>query len=162
MIRVAGRTYVVDWGHLLVATLIVGACIWYLADARSVSTAVENLLLVQPATILAVVLYLLILPQCVRQVADAPGEAGALEPKAASPIADHLRIAAMAAAFGFFTFSLEPLGFDVSTWIFVTVGLFICGERRPWILAIFPPAFTAALVLGYQQLLPHPIHTLIL
>lgn len=162
MIRVAGRTYEVDWGHLLVATLVVGVCIWYLADARSTSLNTQNLLLVQPATVLAVILYLLVLAQCVRRVADAPG--GAQEPsaKAASTLADLVRIAALAAAFGFFIFSLETLGFDVGAWIFVTVGLYICGERRPWVLAIFPLAFTVAVVLGYQQLLPYPIHTLIL
>jgi hypothetical protein len=159
MMRVAGRTYEVDWGHVLVATLVAGACVWYLADARATSTNVQNLLLVQPATILALILYVLILPQCVRRVADTPDQAAL---PGAARWTDLGRVAALAAAFGFFTFSLDRLGFDAGTWIFVTVGLFICGERRAWVLAVFPPVFTAAVVVGYQQLLPYPIRTLIL
>jgi hypothetical protein len=166
VVRIAGRAYTVDWGHLMVATLIVGSCIVYLIDARSTSLKTQNLILVQPATILAVVLYLLILPQCIRRVTGTPAEVSVQTEKAASTPritkAELLRVASLAAAFGFFVFSMEILGFDVGAWIFITIGLIICGEKRLLILALFPPVITVLLVLGYKQLLPYPIHTLIL
>lgn len=176
MIRIAGRRYEVEWGHLLVATLIIGACIWYLLDARGTSLNVQNLILVQPATIVAVLLYLLILPQCVHRVPETPPETVADPPgepaeestekpsvrQAVSTGQELLRVGSLAAAFGVFVFSMESLGFDAAAWIFTAVGLFICGERRWLVLALFPPVFALLVVLGYQQLIPYPIPTLIL
>lgn len=166
--QIAGRRYEVDWGHLLVATLVVAVCVWYLFDARSVSLRPNNILFVQPATILAVLLYLLILPQCFRAISDDPEAAVAAEeaqtpgPGGAATFGELMRVAALAAAFGFFAFSLETIGFDVATWIFTLVGLFVCGERRPLVLLIFPLVFTAAVILGYQMLVPYPITTTVL
>jgi hypothetical protein len=169
--QIGGRRYQVDWGHLLVVTLVVAVCVWYLFDARSVSLRANNILFVQPASIFAVLLYLLILPQCFRRVPDDPAEAAALAaaeegesaaPGGVSSLGDLMRVAALAAAFGFFAFSLEIIGFDVATWVFTLIGLFVCGERRLLVLLIFPLVFTAAVILGYQMLVPYPITTTVL
>lgn len=164
IVRIANRVYKVDWAHLLVATLILGACIIYLIDARSTSLKIQNLILVQPATIVAVILYLLILPQCIRRVADTPAEISKAAAETTSrhrlTPAEFLRVAALAAAFGFFVFTMEILGFDLSAWIFITIGLLICGERRLLVLIVLPLVFTFLVVLGYKKLIPYPFHTL--
>jgi len=166
IVRIAGRTYFVDWAHLLVATLILGSCIIYLIDSRSTSLNIKNLIMVQPTTIFAVILYLLILPQCIRRVTDTPADVSRVmdetAPRQRLTPAEFLRIISLAAAFGFFVFSMDTLGFDLSAWIFTTIGLLICGERRPLVLTILPLAFTVLVVLGYKQLIPYPFHTLFL
>lgn len=166
MIHLAGRKVLVDWGHLAVATLIAIACLWYLQDARSTSLRIGNLILIQPGSIVAIILYLIVLPQCFHVsnegAATAPKtEEETTEEPPMTP-AEFLKVASLAAAFGVFVFSLERFGFDLSAWLFVVVGLFICGERRWPVLAFFPPAFALIVVYGYQQLIPYPIETFFL
>ncbi|MEX0584920.1 MAG: tripartite tricarboxylate transporter TctB family protein [Natronospirillum sp.] len=167
MIHIANRKIQVDWGHLLVATLIVAACVWYLFDARGTSLRTSNLIFIQPGVIFAIILYFLVLPQCFRVVTD-----GDVEPEETSDEPGEekqdltprqfLRVASLAAAFGVFVFSMEAIGFDVAAWLFVTVGLFIAGERRAWVLAVFPLVFAALIVYGYSMLIPYPFPTLII
>ncbi len=68
--KIGKRTYEVDWGHFAVLTLIAAFVIAYLIDTRATSLRMNNLLFVQPASIIALVLYLLILPQTLRRVSE--------------------------------------------------------------------------------------------
>lgn len=141
----------VEWGHLILLAVISAVVIAYLLDARGVSLRTNNLLLVQPASILALVFVALVLPQVVvRRIADE---------SAAERWAERLklvRVAALAGAFGAMVFSMERIGFDVATFAFMVVGLWICGERRIWLVLLFAAVFTAGVIYGYQQLVPYP------
>jgi hypothetical protein len=150
----------VDWGHLALLLLICGVVIAYLLDARATSLKANNLLLVEPAAIVALILAAMVLPQCFRrkQIEEADGEAAA--PK--ESWLDLGKVAALAAAFGAFAISLETVGFDVATFVFTALGIYICGERRVWLIALFSAAFTAAIVYGYQLLVPYPFPLLVL
>ncbi|MEH6354479.1 MAG: tripartite tricarboxylate transporter TctB family protein [Marinobacter sp.] len=166
MIHLAGRKVLVEWGHLAVATLIAVTCLWYLQDARSASLRIANLILIQPGVIVAIILYLIVLPQCFHVFKEEEPitpktEEEATKESSMTP-AEFLRVASLAAAFGVFVFSLERFGFDLAAWLFMAVGLFICGERRWPVLAFFPPAFALIVVYGYQQLIPYPIETFFL
>ena len=161
------RKIQIDWGHLFVATVIVAACVWYLLDTRDTSLRISNLIFVQPAVYFAVLLYVLILPQCVRWNASA--EAKTVHPSAPPKEGEEplswrqlLRVAALAVAFGLFILGMEPLGFDVSAWLFMIVGLYISGEKRWWVLAIFPAIFTVVIVYGYDLLIPYSFPTMFL
>lgn len=141
---------VIMWGHLALLAVIAGVVLYYLFDARSVSLRANNLLLVQPGAIIAMILVALVVPQCFRRVdADAP-EARPTD------FSDLGRVAALAAAFGAFVFSLERLGFDVATFLFMVVALFLCGERRWWVILPFSAIFTVGLIYGYGYLIPFP------
>lgn len=157
------RKLQIDWGHLLVATLILGACIWYLLDTRDTSLRISNLIFVQPAVYLAMILYVLILPQCVRfQSVQSDDTAPSKESQEALSWIQLARVASLAVAFGLFIWGMEPLGFDVSAWLFMVVGLFIAGERRWWVLLGFPILFTVFIVYGYDLLIPYSFPTMIL
>ncbi|VVS98544.1 tripartite tricarboxylate transporter TctB family protein [Rhizobium sp. EC-SD404] len=147
----------VVWGHLLLLTVIVGVVIAYLLDARGVSTRVNNLLLVQPAAILALILAALVLP--------------GIFPKRGSPEEDELpketkgdllRVFALIGALAFLAFSLETIGFDIATFIFMVVALAICGERRIWVNLLFSVVFTVFLIYGYGTITPFPFPLTIL
>ncbi|MXQ14345.1 tripartite tricarboxylate transporter TctB family protein [Microvirga makkahensis] len=164
--RIGNRTYKVDWGHFLVATSIAAFSIAYLLDARATSLNIQNLLLVQPTALFVLLMYLLVLRQCI-SVAE-----GALVPSR-SPEPDERaardeerkglgRIAALIAVFGVFAFTVEDIGYDVAGWVFTVVGLWICGERRIWVLAIFPAIFAIIVVLGFKMMVPYPMTTLFL
>jgi len=143
----------VDWGHLALLLLICGVVVAYLLDARATSLKINNLLLVEPAAIIALILAAFVLPQCFQRKSE-DGE-GALDspPESWRNLA---KVAALAAAFGAFALSLEIAGFDVATFLFVALGLYICGERKLWVIGLFSAVFTLVIVYGYQMLVPYP------
>src|SRR3546814_11349528 len=69
------RRVVVDWGHLALLLVICAVVIAYLLDARATSLKINNLLLVEPAAIIALILAAVVLPQCFRRKGpeDDPG-----------------------------------------------------------------------------------------
>ena len=147
---------VLDWGHLLLLAFFAIVVLAYLIDARTTSLSLNNLLLVQPAAAMALLLIALVLPQIARKVplSAVPDAAGKRE-----KLVEVVRVLMLAAAFGTFVLSLETVGFDVATFVFVAVGLFICGERRLWLIALYATVFTLLVVKGYQQLVPFPFPT---
>ena len=148
---------VVDWGHLALLLLICGIVGAYLYDARSTSLKLNNLLLVEPAAILALILAALVLPQCFRREQRQTGEeADADSAKPRESWRELGKVGALTAAFGAFALSLETVGFDVATFVFVALGLYICGERKVWVIGLFSAVFTTAIVYGYQTLVPYP------
>jgi hypothetical protein len=159
MMKVPKTRLKVEWGHLALLALICGVVIAYLLDARATSLRINNLLLVEPAAIIALVLAALVLPQCFRRRDEGAEEADA---PARDSWTDLGKIAALAAAFGAFALSLETVGFDVATFLFTALGVYICGERRVWLIGIFSAVFTVAIVYGYQLLVPYPFPLLVL
>ena len=143
----------VDWGHLALLLLICGVVVAYLLDARATSLKVNNLLLVEPAAIIALILAAVVLPQCFRRRDQ---EDDPMLPAPKESWRELGKVAALAAAFGAFALSLETVGFDVATFVFVALGIWICGERKLWLIGLFSAVFTAVIVYGYQMLVPYP------
>lgn len=143
----------VQWGHLALLALIAGVVIAYLLDARGTSLRINNLLLVQPAALLALALVAAVLPQCF--VRGRP----AGEPES---LGDLGRVAALAACFGALALGMEHVGFDVATFLFMVAGLWLCGERRWWVVLLFSAVFTTLLIWGYGALIPFPFPLMIL
>lgn len=149
----------IDWGHLALLAVITTVVIAYLLDARAVSLKTNNLLLVQPAAFVALALVLIIVPQLfVRRAAEVDTDAEARMEERMRMV----RVAGLATLFGFFVFSMEAVGFDVATFVFITVGLVICGEKRIWLVVPFAAVFTVAVIYGYQLLVPYPFPLLVL
>jgi type IV secretory pathway TrbD component len=164
--RIRGRRYFVDWGHLVFATFIVAFVLWYLFDARSASLSVNNLLLVEPLAVFALLMYLLILPQCFRRsdtasVPQTPAD-DPLAPALPTEARALIRIGILGGALGLFVFSLNTIGFDLAIWLFALVTMVICGERRPVPLAVYPLAVALVAVYGFRALMPYPMVTTIL
>ena len=165
--RIRGHEYRVDWTHLVFITLIAAFILWYWLDARSISLSVNNLLLVQPLAIFALLMYLMIIPQCFRR-ADLAEEAQA--PAVDDPLAPALptegkelgRVALLGVALGLLVFSLNLIGFDIAIWLFALATMLICGERRPIPLAVYPLAVVLVTVYGFRALMPYPMDTTIL
>lgn len=150
----AGARGGIAWGHLALVTALAAAAIAYLLDARRVSLHPHNLLFLQPTAILVVVLWAIIAVACLR--GDRSGEA----PVQTWP--ERLKVLALVGLFGLFIAGLERIGYDIAAWAFVTAALALGGERRPLVLALFPAAFVAAVILAFQAMIPYPIVTAIL
>lgn len=144
---------VVIWGHLLLLGVIAVVIIAYWLDARGTSLKINNLLLVQPAAIFGLILVALVLPQVFPKVSreDVPDAA-----QRRKDLLDVGRVALLAGALGIFVFSLEAVGFDIATFVFVAVGLYLCGEKKLWVIGTYSAVFTVLVVYGYQALVPYP------
>lgn len=166
--RIGNRTYKVDYGHLVFLTIISGYVAWYLANTMSVSTHVNNILLVAPVAVFALVMALLIIPQCVQRVEQ--GEQNEEKPEQYDPLAPKLpterrqvmRMLTLGAALGIFVFSLAFIGFDVAIFLFALAAMAICGERRPHHLIPFAAAIAVVMVYGFKALMPYPMPTFFL
>ena len=158
------RRFEVDWGHLGFLAVIAAAVIWYLADAVSVSTAVNNLLLVAPVGGFALLLCALVARQCVRTrgVAAHAGREDVIGVLRPAQGRDALRIAAVALALVLLVLVVTFVGFDLGILLFCGAVMWICGERRPLLLLAYPVAVTLAVVLGFRAILPFPMPTLLL
>ncbi|WP_265502600.1 tripartite tricarboxylate transporter TctB family protein [Paracoccus beibuensis] len=140
----------VVWGHLVLLSVIVVTVIAYLLDARGVSTLPTNLLLIQPLSIFALILAAFILPGVF------PRKDAAKEPVAGETRLELMRCLALIAALGLLAFTLERIGFDVATFLFMVATMAICGERRWWVNIGFSALFTILLIYGYGTITPFP------
>lgn len=164
--RLRNTDYIIDWQHLIFLALIAGGIAWYLLEARSVSLATNNLLLLQPLSIIGLVLCAVILPQCVRRadriVETAVEEEDPLQVSQPTDARDLLRIGALGLALGAMIFAIPYLGFDVCLWAFAAVAMLLCGERRPLMLVVYPLLVALCTVYGFRLLMPYPMETLFL
>ena len=141
----------VVWGHLALLAVIVGVTVVYILDARGVSMRPTNLLLIQPLAGLIVILAAFVLPGIFPPVTSDEAKMHDGETRM-----DIVRALAIIAALGFLAFTLERIGFDVATFVFMIVTLAICGERRWWVNLGFSAIFTVALIYGYGAITPFP------
>jgi hypothetical protein len=153
-----------DPGHLLFVSVITGYCLWYLVDTRAASTSVQNLLLIQPAVVLALLLFVAILPTVVsiERVPDSEAPAAAPRPGGKRLGRDGLRILGLIVLLGVYVIVMTDLGFDVATFLFVSGSLLLQGERRPSMVIVLPLAFTALTVYGFKVMLSIPVPTLVI
>ena len=146
------RRIAVDLPHLLFVSLIGGWAAWYGRDAWKAAADVENLILILPATIAAVILYLVVAAGCFRVVGDS-------EPEARASLGNGvgLKVAgAMALLAGLVT--AGPLiGFDVACFAYILAMLALLGERRIPVLVLVPAVFCALVIYGFKILLATPL-----
>jgi len=123
----------------------------YGIDSYNASTEILNLILVLPLTIIVLVLCLI---QFVVELRDSKST-----PPARENIAD---VAPVIGLFAVYVISLNWLGFDVGTVLFVAAYLWLQGERRlPWLLG-YSIALGFALALFFSAMLPYPMPMLVL
>ncbi|MBA2777757.1 tripartite tricarboxylate transporter TctB family protein [Billgrantia kenyensis] len=143
-----------DYGDLLVLMALAGFTLWYLMDAIRVSSAIQNLLLILPLSLLVLGIVLLEVVLRLKQgtLLTRPGDE-------AEPLHRTLPVVGLFAAY---VISLETLGFDVATVLFIALFLLMKGERN-WLLLIgFSLAFGFGTAFFFAYMLPYPMPMLLL
>ncbi|MFQ3787170.1 tripartite tricarboxylate transporter TctB family protein [Halomonas sp. A29] len=143
-----------DYGDLLVLMALAGFTLWYLLDAIRVSSAVQNLLLILPLSI--VVLAIVLLEVALRL------KRGTLFTRPADDSEPLHRTLPVVGLFAAYVISLEILGFDVATVLFVALYLVMKGERNWLLLGGYSLAFGFGAAFFFAQMLPYPMHMLVL
>lgn len=130
--------------------LLAGASALYCYDAVRASTHIYNLILVAPLTILVLILCI------VEYVAGLRTPVTGQAP--ADPVTGVLPVMGL---FTFYVLTLNWLGFDVGTALFVGAFLWMQGERRiPWLVG-YSLAFALTLTLFFSKMLPYPMPMLL-
>ncbi len=157
LVRMAfrGRTVVIDVPHLAFATAIAGWCIWYCQDAWRAQRDVENLIMILPASLLAVILYLFVAVGCVRFVSgpeqDAASPRRPLRPGLGGKIAGTMALLAA------YVIAAPLIGFDVVSFAYVLAMLWFLGERRILVLLLVPALFCAVAIYSFDTILATPL-----
>lgn len=143
-----------DYGDLLVLMALAGFALWYLQDAIRVSSAVQNLLLILPLSIVVLALVLLELALRLKK-----GTLLTRQEDEGEPLHRTLPVVGLFAAY---VISLETLGFDVATVLFIAAFLVLKGERKWLLLGGYSLTFGFGVAFFFAQMLPYPMHMLIL
>ncbi|WP_249978294.1 tripartite tricarboxylate transporter TctB family protein [Vreelandella olivaria] len=142
-----------DYGDFLVLIGLASFTLWYLLDAISVSAKPQNLLLILPLSI--IVLTIIALELVLRLKRGTLFRASLEE----EPLYRTLPVVGLFAAY---VLSLETLGFDLATVLFVALFLILKGERKWFAIAGYSVVFGLGVVFFFSQMLPYPMTLLLL
>jgi hypothetical protein len=161
-----------DWGHLVFATAMAAVTLAYVADVISVSTHLNNTILVVPLAMLLLALYLMLLAKSIRLDRPHKTEADGTKhqtpaPDPTEPAEDQSRLdlfksMILLAALGVYAFTYEWVGLDVATFLFVAAALVLLDVRRPVFVPLYAAVFTVVVIGGADWLLHYPMHTVFL
>lgn len=163
-----------DWGHIgLLALFILGTLV-FLYDTLSESFRLENVIVILPVSALVIVL-------CVVQVIGQVSRARALRSAALESSADQknsikpapelapepapkrwkdrVRVPAFMALLGLYILGLIYVAFDLSTFLFLLLSLWLQGEKHLWFAALYAAFLAGALTWGLTYMVPFPFPT---
>ena len=141
--------------HLALLLVIAGWMVWFFFDSWRVSASIENLMLIAPATALALALIVFL---AIRTLARGPTAADA----AFTSLATEGRTIAFIALFAAFIAGLNFGLFDIATFVFVAGSLILLGERNRLLAVGYAAAFTAFVVFSIRAMVPYPVETVLL
>ena len=140
-------------GHAVFVVAVLAFQVWFAVDTWRASARVENLMLVLPLTGVALLLGGVILLGIVRSSATpAPDDV----PRPIDPRIPLLMLALCAYLGG-----LLAVGFDLPTFLFLAVSIWLLGERNLWAILIFSVAVTGFCVFGLRAMVSVPVPTLL-
>jgi len=153
--RFAGRRVAVDLPHLTFATAIVAWCIWYGLDAWSAQKTTANLIMIVPATICGILLYLVIAKGCFRILETGEGSISGERKRVERSIG--VKIAGTMIMLGALVFLGPFIGFDIASFLYVGGMLYFLGERRIPALVLIPLIFCVVAIYAFSQILYTPL-----
>ena len=136
---------------LLVLLVLAGLVTLYGYDAYRASSEILNLIMVLPVTVIVLVLCI---TQFVIEIRNAKPDAPARE--------SVVGVAPVIGLFAGYVLTLQWLGFDVGTTLFVGSFLWLQGERRWYWLAGYSISLGFGLSLFFSAMLPYPMPMLLL
>jgi len=148
-----------DWGHILFATILLIASVWYFFDARQASNSPYNLIMIAPCVAAIVVLYIITLVLEIR-ISDFASTSVSQE----RIVRDWLdpasvRNVLMMVLLILYVLTLEKLGFEIATFFFISLSLIMQGERRYVRVLVFAILFSGITTWLLTSLSVTPIPT---
>lgn len=133
---------------------------WYLLDAYRASSSSENMLLILPAAIVVICLCLWIITRTLYNTARVDSAEPKPEKEKSSEKKPVSVLGAMFILAGF-VLSMDWIGFDVATFLFMVALMFLQGERRMVWLGVFSLVFSVLVSLFFEYMIPYPMPMLL-
>lgn len=156
--RYAGRRIAVDLPHLAFATAIAAWVVWFCCDAALAQARIGNLIMILPASLAALALYLGIAIGCFRVIGRTETPA---PPRPKLPPGLAGKIAASMALLAAFVIGAPLIGFDVGAFAYVFATLWLLGERRPLALLLIPGLFCVFVIYCFGTIMATPLPLLL-
>jgi hypothetical protein len=154
-ISLGNRTIAIDVPHLVFATAIAGWAAWFCRDAWLAQADVENMIMILPAAVLAVILYGFVAAECFhvirRQAAPLPPQRKALAPGVRAKVVGTMVL------LGAYAVGAPLIGFDVTSFAVLAAMLLLLGERRVLVVVGVPALFSAVTIYCFGTLLATPL-----
>jgi Tripartite tricarboxylate transporter TctB family len=158
-LTIGGKTITIDLPHLAFATAIAVWCAWFCQDAWHAQQDVENLIMIVPASILAMILYVVVAAGCFHVVPAEDQNPVAPRRPLAPGIAG--KITGTMALLGAYVTCAPLFGFDVASFVYILAMLLLLGERRILILVLVPAVFCAIVIYCFNTVLATPLPLLL-
>jgi len=143
--------------ELILAGFFLLLSCWYLSDAYKASSSTENMLLILPAAIVVVSLCLWIIGRTLYDLYRAASKEDDTEAEEKKPVSVFAAMCILAA----FVLSMDWIGFDAATCLFMIALMFLQGERRPIWLGGFSVVFAVLVSLFFEYMIPYPMPMLL-
>lgn len=160
VVNFPGRRINVDVPHIAFATAIGSWAAWYCWDAWHANAAVENLILILPVSVIAILLYLFVVAGSIKRINFL--QQGNPASQSATSRKTVIRIAGSMVLLAAFVLAGPLIGFDVATFLYMLLMMAFLGERRPLVLVVVPLLFSVVVIYCFGQLLSTPLPVLIL
>ena len=140
-----------DIGHAIFGVFVIVFHVWFLIDVWGVSSRIEHLMFVVPLAFVAFALGTFILISLL----------GSPRPQSSQinlrPI--DIRIPLIMVALCAYLVGMVFVGFDLSTFLFLSYSLWLMGERRLWLICIYSLALAVFCVFGLREMVSIPVPT---
>ena len=140
-----------DIGHAIFVIFVIIFHVWFLIDVWGVSSRIEHLMFVVPLAFVAFALGAFILISLL----------GSPRPQSSQinlrPI--DIRIPLIMVALCAYLVGMVFVGFDLSTFLFLSYSLWLMGERRLWVIFFYSLALAVFCVFGLREMVSIPVPT---
>lgn len=158
--------------HALLVLCFLAATLWYLNDAIEASKRIENLIFVVPVAAVTVVLAIYVLGRLAVKIRGALRRRPATSERLDSGVAEHdgaapsprdfltrWRAPLVAILFTLYVATMNIIGFDVASFLFIAGCLVVQGERNPLVFIGYPLVFAALITHAFRLMVPYPFFT---
>ena len=150
-LTIGGRTIAIDLPHLAFATAIAAWCVWLCQDAWRAQKDVENLIMIVPASAMALILYIVVAAACFHIVSVEDQNPATHRQPLSREIA--AKIAGTMVLLAAYVVCAPLFGFDVASFIYILAMLLLLGERRILVLVLLPALFCVIVIYCFNTLL---------
>ena len=140
-----------DIGHAIFVVFVIGFHVWFLIDVWGVSSRIEHLMFVVPLAFVAFALGAFIL---ISLLGSPQLQSSQITLR---PI--DIRIPLIMVALCAYLVGMVFVGFDISTFLFLSYSLWLMGERRLWVIFFYSLALAVFCVFGLREMVSIPVPT---
>jgi hypothetical protein len=157
VIEFAGRRIAADIPHFIFATGVAAWVAWFCWDAWRAGPNIENLILIVPVSVLAMILYVVVVAGCFKRLDTVAAQHAPHASNEAMPREVAIKVGGSMVLLAVFVVAGPMLGFDIACFAYLLATIVLLGERRALVLLLVPLLFTAVVIYSFNTILSTPL-----